>query len=117
MPIQHIARRMLRSLCVCLLAAVGISGLAMASDLPASKPVPDSVRKQLRHKAAGPRTFAGTIVRDGDRFILVDSHGGIYRLDDSTRAEPFEGKAVNVTGGLDEGGPLIHVFWIEPDWA
>jgi uncharacterized protein YdeI (BOF family) len=54
-------------------------------------------------------TFTGTIVKDGENYVLRDSSGGIYKLDDSTRAQSFEGKTVKVTGKLDADSKMIHV--------
>jgi uncharacterized protein YdeI (BOF family) len=58
-------------------------------------------------------TFTGTVVKNGDQFALRDSSGAVYTLDDSQRAKPFEGKAVKVTGQLDEQAKVIHVESIE----
>jgi len=58
-------------------------------------------------------TFTGTIVRDGEQFSLRDSSGETFKLDDSERAKPFVGKAVKVTGQLDEQAKMIHVESIE----
>jgi hypothetical protein len=58
-------------------------------------------------------TFTGTIVRDGDMFVLHDSSGQVYKLDDTQRAKPFEGKTVKVSGQLDTEAKLIHVDTIE----
>ena len=46
-------------------------------------------------------TFTGTVVKDGEQYVLRDSSGGVYKLDDSSRAQTFEGKTVKVTGRLD----------------
>ena len=58
-------------------------------------------------------TFTGTVVKDGELFVLRDSYGQVYKLDDAERAKPFEGKAVKVTGQLDTEAKLIHVESIE----
>jgi uncharacterized protein YdeI (BOF family) len=58
-------------------------------------------------------TFTGTVVLDGAQYLLRDSSGQIYKLDDLERAKPFEGKAVKVTGHLDAEARLIHVEKIE----
>jgi hypothetical protein len=58
-------------------------------------------------------TFTGTVVRDGEQFVLRDSAGASYKLDDTARAQPFEGKAVKVTGRLDAEARSIHVDSIE----
>ena len=58
-------------------------------------------------------TFTGTVVKDGENYVLRDSSGGIYKLDDSTRAQTFEGKTVKVTGKLDADSKMIHVDSIQ----
>jgi hypothetical protein len=55
----------------------------------------------------------GTIVKDGSDFVLRASTGDVYRLDMPSKAQPFEGKAVKVTGKLEETAKLIHVDNIE----
>lgn len=54
-------------------------------------------------------TFTGTIVKDGEQYLLRDSSGGTFKLDDSSRAQAFEGKSVKVTGRLDAESKTIHV--------
>ena len=58
-------------------------------------------------------TFTGTIVKDGEQYVLRDSSGGVYKLDDSSRAQAFEGKTVKVTGRLDADSKMIHVDSIQ----
>lgn len=58
-------------------------------------------------------TFTGTIVKDGENYVLRDSSGGIYKLDDSSHAQTFEGKTVKVTGKLDANSKMIHVDSIQ----
>jgi len=62
-------------------------------------------------------TFRGTIERDGEQFVLRETSGQIYRLDDPKDAQPFEGKPVTVTGKLDAGARMIHVERIAPATA
>ena len=54
-------------------------------------------------------TFTGTVVKDGEQYVLRDSSGSVYKLDDSSRAQAFEGKTVKVTGRLDANSKMIHV--------
>ena len=54
-------------------------------------------------------TFTGMIVKNGEQYVLRDSSGMVYGLDDSERARPYEGKTVKVTGELDEQAKVIHV--------
>jgi hypothetical protein len=59
------------------------------------------------------KTFSGTVVKAGEAYVLRDGAGTVFKLDDSESARPFEGKAVKVTGQLDEQAMLIHVETIE----
>jgi uncharacterized protein YdeI (BOF family) len=58
-------------------------------------------------------TFTGTVVKDGEQYVLRDSSGGVYKLDDTSRAQAFEGKTVKVTGRLDANSKMIHVDSIQ----
>jgi uncharacterized protein YdeI (BOF family) len=68
---------------------------------------------QAQQSQAQSATFTGTIQRNGEQFFLRESSGQIYRLDDPRHAQPFEGKAVKVTGKLDTEARMIHVERIE----
>jgi uncharacterized protein YdeI (BOF family) len=82
------------------------AGFAFAQDQTQPQQQPD----QGQAKAA---TFTGTIVKNGDQYLLRDSSGQVFGLDDSAKAKPFEGKTVKVTGQLDEQAKVIHVENIE----
>ncbi len=69
-------------------------------------PPPDS-------KAEKSTIFTGTIMKHGSDFVLRDQSGTVYRLDAPSKAEPFEGKPVKVTGKLESTARLIHVESIE----
>jgi uncharacterized protein YdeI (BOF family) len=58
-------------------------------------------------------TFTGTIMKNGEQWVLRDSSGNVYKLDDSSRAQSFEGKTVKVTGRLDADSKTIHVDTIQ----
>ncbi|MGA9586106.1 MAG: DUF5818 domain-containing protein [Terracidiphilus sp.] len=58
-------------------------------------------------------TFTGTVVKDGEQYVLRDSSGSVYKLDDASRAQAFEGKTVKVTGRLDADSKMIHVDSIQ----
>ena len=79
----------------------------------APPPVSAQEQQQPKQESAKATTFTGTVVRDGELFVLHVTSGGVYKLDDSERASSFEGKAVTVTGHLDEDARLIHVDSIE----
>ena len=58
-------------------------------------------------------TFTGIIVKNGDNYVLRDSSGALYKLDDPRHAKHFEGKSVKITGELDQQVDVIHVESIE----
>jgi Protein of unknown function (DUF5818) len=64
-------------------------------------------------KAAKTTALIGTVVRNGPGFLLQDSLGAVYRLDDPSKAQRFAGKPVKVTGKLDETVKLLHIETIE----
>jgi hypothetical protein len=57
--------------------------------------------------------FKGTVLRDGEQFLLRDAAGQIYHLDDPARVQSFEDKAVSITGRLDSNTKTIHVERVE----
>ena len=60
-------------------------------------------------------TFFGTILRNGDKFVLSDSATrSKYTLDNPKMASRYEGISVKVTGSLDMDSNLIHVETIQP---
>lgn len=60
------------------------------------------------------KTFSGTVIKDGDKFILSDRASKIYYvLDDAEKASKFEGKKVKVTGTVDVASNTIHVDIIQ----
>ncbi|MGD0891996.1 MAG: DUF5818 domain-containing protein [Terracidiphilus sp.] len=99
------------------LAAIGNSGTMIQEPKPPQpQPTPDHTQPapdQTQPDATKSTTFTGTVVRDGDSFSLRDGSGSVYKLDDASKAQPFEGKQVKVTGRLDQDAKLIHVDNIE----
>lgn len=69
--------------------------------------------QQTQPQQAQTKTFTGTVVKAGNQYALRDASGQVYKLDDTESAKPYEGKAVKVTGQLDEQAMLIHVQSIE----
>lgn len=56
------------------------------------------------------RKFTGTIMRNGDQFVLNDAKTHtLYQLDDQTAASRFEDKNVTATGTLDTVKNLIRI--------
>jgi uncharacterized protein YdeI (BOF family) len=84
---------------------------AQTQDEALSQQQPD--QGQANQGQAKSATFTGTIVRDGEQYVLRDSSGQVLGLDNSEKAKQFEGKTVKVTGQLDEQAKVIHVETIE----
>ncbi len=60
-------------------------------------------------------TFFGTILKNGENFVLSDSATKTrYILDAPQKARRYEGMTVRVTGTLDVAKSLIHVETIQP---
>jgi uncharacterized protein YdeI (BOF family) len=104
--------------------AFGVSSaLAQESQTQAPQPqaqpaqpqaeTPPVTQDQGKPDPAQAQTFTGTVVRDGEQFSLRDSSGAVYKLDDNSKAQAFEGKQVKVTGRLDADAKLIHIDSIE----
>lgn len=110
---QSIKRSLCLGVTICALVFAGAKcwgNLATRTDAGA---VAGQSQDNKQQEPAKSTTYTGTIVRDGEQFLLRDSSGQIYKLDDSERAKAFEGKAVRVTGKLDTDAKLIHVENIE----
>jgi uncharacterized protein YdeI (BOF family) len=80
---------------------------------PQTPPAQTSPDQAQNPDTAKSTTFTGTVVKDGEQYVLRDSSGSVYKLDDSSRAQAFEGKTVKVTGRLDSNSKMIHVDSIE----
>jgi len=59
--------------------------------------------------AAGTQTFAGTIMKQGDKYVLKDDSGKTYDIDHQDEVKKFEGKRVRVQGTLDPATNKITV--------
>jgi cytoskeletal protein RodZ len=60
--------------------------------------------------ATGATTFTGTVVKQGDKYMLQDAATGTtYDIDHQDEVKKFEGKKVRVHGTLDSTGKMIHV--------
>lgn len=59
-------------------------------------------------------TFVGTILKNGDTFVLTDTNTkSRYTLDSAEKASPYEGRTVTVTGSVEMASNLIHVESIQ----
>jgi cytoskeletal protein RodZ len=57
--------------------------------------------------AAGTQTFSGTVVKQGDKYVLKDDAGKTYDIDHQSDVAKFEGKRVRVQGTLDSNGKIL----------
>ena len=57
--------------------------------------------------AGGAQTFTGTVVKQGDKYVLKDDAGKTYDIDHQTDVAKFEGKRVRVQGTLDPSGKIM----------
>src|SRR5712672_3159082 len=84
---------------------------------PVQSVVPAAVQTEPTSQArAQPeaKTFLGTILKDGDKFVLSDSATkSRFTLDDAEKASPYEGRTVMVTGTIEVATKLIHVESIQ----
>ena len=61
------------------------------------------------------KTVTGTIVKSGNKLILVEaSTKARYQLDDQQKAQDYINKTVKVTGVLDPSTGMIRVTTIDP---
>lgn len=71
------------------------------------------IQQQVNRDEAA-KTFLGTIVKDGDKYVLSDDARKVwYELDDQQTVSRFNGKKVKVTGRLDATRNLIRIQSIE----
>jgi uncharacterized protein YdeI (BOF family) len=102
-----------------LLVGLGLSGVQLnaqqtadpqspnsPSQPPAQQTAPDS---QAQSQQAQVQTFAGTIVKAGDKYVLQDASGTSFDVDRQDLVKSHEGKKVRINGTLDADGKTIHV--------
>jgi Protein of unknown function (DUF5818) len=83
----------------------------MATPVQSTGQATPTLRTQAQPVA---ETFMGTVLKNGENFVLSDSATKTrYTLDDPRKARPFEGMTVKVTGTLDIASNLIHVQAIQ----
>jgi cytoskeletal protein RodZ len=77
---------------------------------------PDANAPQSGSKSADPgaastgtdtQTFSGTVVKQGDKYVLKDDSGKMYDIDHQTDVAKFDGKRVRVQGTLDANGKIL----------
>jgi len=118
---KSIKLQILLGVSTCALLLTGVQAWGSSSNTHAATPMPVIQEPQTTPPAlvepaadaSKSTTFTGTIVKDGEQYVLRDSSAGVYKLDDSTRAKAFEGKTVKITDSLDADTKMIHVDTIQ----
>jgi Protein of unknown function (DUF5818) len=82
---------------------------ARAQDKEQQQNKQDQAQQQKKQNQPQTGTFAGTVAKQGEKYVLHDSSGETFALDDADLVKPYEGKTVKVTGRLDEKAKSIHV--------
>ena len=77
---------------------------------PSQTAPPDQSGTASSTDPAGSQTFTGTVMKQGDKFVLQDSASGkTYDIDHQDQVKQFEGKRVRVHGTLDASSNMIHI--------
>jgi hypothetical protein len=91
-----------------------VASAAVVQEPQQPQPNPVMQATNPEEKPGKVAVFTGTIVKNGSDFVLRDESGKVYRLDAPSRAKPYEGRPVKITGKLEENARLIHMDSIEP---
>ncbi len=78
-----------------------------------NSPAPSSEETQKRQRDAEQVVTGKIALTDDGRYILVDTAGVPYRLDDQNAAKKFLGKKVRVSGTLDTSEKTIAIHVTE----
>jgi hypothetical protein len=103
----------IRALCAMTLLFAMVLCCPLVAPSPVLARAQERPPQQSEENQGQAATFAGTVVKDGEHYDLRDSSGEVFKLDDATRARPFAGKTVKVTGELNAQAKVIHVESIE----
>lgn len=95
--------------CTLALPVAFSSGLMLAQD-------PQPQQQDPAAQQQSDQQVTGKIAKSNDtgKYVLVDSSGTMYQLDDQDSAKKYNGKKVMVTGSIDSSGSTIHVTNIKP---
>lgn len=110
-------QRVLSAILPVFVVAAVFSGqlLCAQSDQSSRNQTQSNPKMQSDDQNAAEKTFTGTIVKSGGKFVLTDTVGNTsYQLDDQQKAQSFMNKNVKVTGVLDTSTGTIRVTAIDP---
>src|SRR5579862_8934503 len=92
-----------------LLSLAGFATLSSILAAPVQSAGPSTPKPEIQAQPEV-ETFFGTVLKNGQNFVLSDSATKTkYTLDNSAKASGYVGMTVKVTGTLDNAGSLIHV--------
>jgi uncharacterized protein YdeI (BOF family) len=96
------------------MSLAGVQLNAQSQSPPTEQQRPNQTEKQTPDSQAQPQqdqvqTFAGTIAKAGDKYVLQEASGNTYDVDRQDLAKKHEGQKVRINGTLDPDGKTIHV--------
>jgi len=97
-----------------LLVGMGLTGVRLNSQQTAPQQTPNQPSQQApdsqaQSQQSQSQTFAGTIVKAGEKYVLQDTSGTTYDVDRQDLAKQHEGQKVRIKGTLDPDRKTIHV--------
>lgn len=99
-----------------LVVGMGLSGVQLKAQQSDPQQAPPPSQQQQtppdapsQSQQTQTQTFAGTITKAGDKYVLQDSSGTTYDIDRQDLVKSHEGKKVRISGTLDPDGKTIHV--------
>ena len=91
---------------------MALAGSLLFAQEPRQQQPPARTQAQQQ---AQQQTTTGKIAKSDDgKYVLVDTSGTTYQLDDQDNAKKFDGKIVKVSGTVDTSNNTIHVTEIKP---
>jgi hypothetical protein len=91
------------------LLPLALAGSVLIAQDNSQQPPADQSQTQQDSKK-----ITGKIARSDDgKYVLIDSAGTMYQLDDQSTAKRFAGKKVKVSGTVDANHNTIHVTEIK----
>jgi len=76
---------------------------------------PQQQDPSAQQQSQSDQQITGKIAKSNDgKFVLVESSGTMYQLDDQDAAKKYESRKVIVSGTVDTSGSTIHVTSIKP---
>jgi hypothetical protein len=75
--------------------------------------LPQTQQQPIQQELPLDQTFAGTIAKDGNTYILKALDNTAYPIDDQEKAKLYEGKQVRIAGILDAKANVLRISSIE----